>query len=325
MRFSQISLGALALAMATPAMADTMPIGAPLTSGTSLVVASPDPTGVPVATVDDPAPAAPVPVLAAPKPDDTATAAPKAFTITGAVTVVSDYRFRGLTQSDEKPVPQATININHSSGFYIGTWASAIDGGPDGSTPLLIDYGIAEVDLYAGFTKTFGGFGVDVGLLYYLYPGGGNNYNTDFFEPYASINYTIGPVNAKVGAAYAWGGQKGLDFTAGKDDNIYVYGELSGSIPKTPITLKAHLGYSEGPLAIVDIVGGNNYLDWSLTAEATFAKHFKIGVSYVDTDISEAKGVWFKGSGSTFKSKNSSYAQFYGRGATGLVYISAFF
>jgi len=310
MRFSHFGLGAFAsvaaIAVATPALADPVPV----TTGPA--IASPDPavtlSDTTIAGNDDGqtteanTPAA-----------DTPVDPPKPFTITGSITVVSDYRFRGLTQSDEKPALQPTLNLNHSSGLYIGTWMSTIDGGIDGSTPALTGYGFAEIDLYAGFTRTLkNGFGFDVGLLYYLYPDNQHGLKTDFFEPYASINYTIGPVNAKLGGAYAWGGQSGLDFTAGNDDNIYVYGELSGSIPKTPITLKSHLGYTNGSLGLVNPSADDSYWDWSLTAEAVIKGHLKIGVSYVDTDITERKfgGLLPKG-----------FAQTLGRGATGLAYI----
>lgn len=212
------------------------------------------------------------------------TAPPPPFKLSGGVTVVSDYRFRGLTQSDETVALQGTVNLNHESGFYVGTWASTIDG--DGSTPALTGYGGAEFDLYAGYTKTFtSGVGVDVGLLYYYYPGGASGLDTDFFEPYASLTYTIGPVAAKLGAAYAWGGQDGLDFTGGKDDNIYAFLDASIGVPSTPITLKGHAGYSNGSLGLANpLASDDDYWDWSVTAEFVTGP-FKAGVSYVDTDV----------------------------------------
>lgn len=227
-------------------------------------------------------------------PDNVATTPPvdeasPPFTVTGGATLTSDYRFRGLSQTNGDPAAQATINVNHQSGFYVGTWASTIDGGSDGSTPALTGYGDAEVDLYGGFTRTFSGFGVDIGLLYYLYPDGRDSVNTDFFEPYASVSYTLGPVAAKVGAAYAWGGQAGLDFTAGNDDNIYVYGEAGLGIPTTPITLKGHVGYSKGSLGLANLTSDDDYLDWSGTVEAVGGP-FKLGVSYVDTDVTDYAG-----------------------------------
>lgn len=240
---------------------------------------------------------------------------PPPFVFSGALTATTDYRFRGLTQTNEDFAAQGTLNVNHESGFYIGTWASTIDGGADGSTPLLTNYGGAEVDLYAGFTKTLSsGFGFDAGLLYYYYPDAATGLDTDFFEPYASVNYTIGPVNAKVGGNYAWGGQSGLNFTAGNDDSLYLYGDLAVTVPNFPLTLKGHLGFSNGSLALANpIAADDTYTDWSLTAEVAKAP-FKAGISYVDTNITNnaVAGV-------------GRYAQALGRGATVLGYVTVTF
>lgn len=237
--------------------------------------------------------------------DEEKTAPPPAFTVTGGVTGVTDYRFRGLTQTDGAPAIQATVNVNSATGFYVGVWSSLIDGGPDGSTPLLTGYGNAEVDLYGGYTKTFSnGLGVDIGLLYYYYPSASLT-NTDFWEPYGSLSYTIGPVATNVGFNYAWGGQPGLDFTVSSDSSLYVYGEGAYTIPHTPVTLKAHLGHTKGSLGLANLVASDDsYLDWSLTAEVVKGK-FKAGVSYVDTDVT--------GFGN--------YAGSLGRGATAVGYI----
>ena len=247
-----------------------------------------------------------------------ATSPPPAFKLTGGTTLISDYRFRGVTQTDGDAALQTTINLNTRPGFYVGTWMSTIDG--SGRTPALTGYGDAEVDLYGGFTKTFGGVGVDAGVLYYYYSGGRKGQNTDFFEPYASASYTIGPVAAKVGAAYAWGGQKGLagfDVKGGNDDNIYVYGEASIGIPTTPVTLKGHYGYSDGSLGSLNPAGSgdNNYSDWSVTAEGVGGP-LKVGVSYVDTNITNARTAGFTRHG---------FARELGRGSTVLGYVGLSF
>lgn len=255
MRFSTVSLAALALAGATPAFAQD------------------------------------------------ATDPPSAVTVTGSVTLTSDYRFRGLTQTDEDPALQGTINVNHESGFYVGTFASTIDG--DGDTPLLTGYGDVEIDFYGGFAKTLdNGLGIDVGLLYYFYADADKGLDTDFFEPYAAITYTIGPVATKLGAAYAWGGQDGLDFTGSNDDNIYGYFDASIGIPSTPLTLKGHVGYTDGSLGLVNLSGSQTYWDWSGGVEAVGGP-FKVGVSYVDTDVSN----------------RGRFAQTLGRGSTVLGYV----
>jgi uncharacterized protein (TIGR02001 family) len=202
------------------------------------------------------------------------------FTVTGGATVVSDYRFRGISQTNKRFALQGTIGVSHSSGFYVGTWGSSIDdyvaGGSD-----------QEIDLYGGYTKTFGAATVDVGLLYYYYPGSGG-LNTDFFEPYASVKGTFGPVTAKLGAAYA-PKQAAIGLTDGlgvfhKEDNLYTYGELSGAVG--PISLTGHLGHSFGPSFLTI---GKEYTDWSVAASYTW-NHLTFGVSYVDTNKNAFNG-----------------------------------
>jgi uncharacterized protein (TIGR02001 family) len=196
------------------------------------------------------------------------------ITVTGGATVVTDYRFRGISQTNKQFAVQGSIGVSHASGFYIGTWGSSID-----------DYVAAgsdqEIDFFGGYTKTFGAATVDVGLLYYYYPGAGA-VNTDFFEPYASVKGTFGPVTAKLGAAYA-PKQSAIGLTDGlgvfhKEDNLYTYGELSGAVG--PVSLTAHLGHSFGPSYLTI---GKEYTDWSLAASYTW-NHLTFGVSYVDTD-----------------------------------------
>lgn len=193
------------------------------------------------------------------------------FSVSGGATLVSDYRFRGISLSDEDVALQGTLNLNHDSGFYAGAWASSLD-----DTPL---YGEVELDLYAGWTKEVAsGTSVDVGLLYYVYPDGTGD--SDYFEPYAKVSHTIGPVKGTVGLAYAW------DQSAiGNDDNIYVFADLAAGIPGTPVTLKAHAGHSDGSLSPT-----GNYWDWSVGAEAAVGP-VTVGVAYVDTDLGDFRNV----------------------------------
>jgi len=223
--------------------------------------------------------AAPLAASAQDAPADAPTAPPPAFTVTGGATIVSDYRFRGVSQTDRKVAVQGTATVTHSSGFYASFWGSSID-------DYVANGSDQELDLIAGYSHTLAsGIKVDGGLLYYYYPGGGNA-NTDFFEPYADVSATYGPVTGKVTVNYAWS-QKAL--TIGlpgrdKEDNVYLAGDLSAGIPKTPIGLIAHVGHSFGPSWLAtDSTGKKGYTDWALGATATY-KVLTLGVSYVDTD-----------------------------------------
>jgi len=211
-------------------------------------------------------------------------APPPAFTINGSATVVTDYRFRGISQTDRNAAIQGSITVTHESGFYVSVWGSSVD-----DYVTWAGTGHQEIDLIGGFKKTVSGTTFDVGALYYFYPKthpAGDISSSDFIEPYASIAHTFGPVTGKVTVNYA-PKQKALKLDQGafgallpKEDNVYLAGDLSATIPNTPIGLTAHVGHTWGPswLSI-----GKEYTDWSLGATVTW-KALTFGVSYVDTD-----------------------------------------
>ena len=218
---------------------------------------------------------------------------PSAFTVTGNVALITDYRFRGLSQSAGDPAIQGGINLNHSSGFYVGVWSSSIDFSNLGPVPDAV-YGAQEVDLFGGWTGSVAsGVTADVGLLYYAYPNGHIG-KAEFFDPYVTVSTTLGPVTAKVGANYAWK-QAALNFDGGgNDDNLYLFGELSGGIPKTAISLAAHLGYTKGALspkfATGVSAGYDGGLDYSLGATYGITPNLSAGVSYIGVDGASISG-----------------------------------
>lgn len=200
------------------------------------------------------------------------TAPPPTFTVTGGATVVSDYRFRGISQTNRKVAVQGTATVTHESGFYVSFWGSSID-------DYIANGSDQELDLIAGYSHTFtNGVKLDGGVLYYYYPGGGRA-KTDFVEPYVDVSATYGPVTGKLTAAYS-PKQQALSVGNGREDNLYFAGDLSAGIPRTPLSVTGHLGHTFGP-SYLSI--GNGYTDWNLGAAATF-NHLTVGVSYVDTD-----------------------------------------
>ncbi|HKR17398.1 TorF family putative porin [Rhizorhapis sp.] len=197
------------------------------------------------------------------------------ITVSGGAAVVTDYRFRGISQTDKDFAIQGTLSVAHDSGLYATVWGSTID-----------DYVAAgsdtELDLILGYKKSFGATTVDVGVLYYYYPGAEkffDEYPSDFFEPFVAVSHTFGPVTGKLTAAYA-PKQNALSLGAGREDNLYVAGDLNAAIPNTPISLSAHLGHN---FEESFITAGEEYTDWSLGATYTY-KNLSFGVSYVDTD-----------------------------------------
>jgi uncharacterized protein (TIGR02001 family) len=107
-----------------------------------------------------------VPNLAVAQAAAPAAAAPASpHTITGNVGLFSSYRFRGIDQTFGKPAIQGGVDYSHSSGFYAGNWNSNVNQGagyPGGNL---------EMDFYGGWKNTWGDWGLDLGALYYYYPG----------------------------------------------------------------------------------------------------------------------------------------------------------
>ncbi len=209
------------------------------------------------------------------------------LTISGNATVVTDYRFRGISQTDKDFAVQGGFTVSHESGLYATVWGSSID-----------DYVAAgsdqEIDLIAGYKRDLGVATIDVGVLYYYYPGAEKfvpGYNSDFIEPYASVSGAIGPVTAKLSAAYA-PKQKAIAGLHSKDDNLYGAIDLSAGIPDMPLSFSAHLGHNFMDDSFLS--SGKKYTDWSLGATYTY-KALTFGVSYVDTNFAKGALTSFTG------------------------------
>ncbi|WP_159983517.1 MULTISPECIES: TorF family putative porin [unclassified Novosphingobium] len=229
---------------------------------------------------------------------------PSEFTVTGSVALVTDYRFRGVSQSDKELAVQGGVSVAHASGVYVGTWASNLSGwGTFGGSNT-------ELDIYGGFaTEVTSGVTLDVGLTWYMYPGGSDI--TDFAEPYVKLSGEVGPGKLLVGVAYA-PKQEALgrwylsadsyatgipDAPGAKSDNLYIWGDASTSIPSTPLTLKAHLGYSDGNSGLgpngTSVAPTGSYVDWMLGADLAVGP-VTLGVAYIDTNITKSESAYLQ-------------------------------
>lgn len=198
---------------------------------------------------------------------------PADVTVTGNVSLVTDYRFRGISLSGGDPAIQGAINVNHSSGLYAGVWGSSLE---DSDV-----YGSLETDFYAGWTgEVSPGLTADVGMTYYVYFNG-NVGDANYFEPYVSLTKTLGPVSAKAGAAYAW-----KQDALGGDDNLYLYTDWTLGVPNTPVSIAAHLGYTDGALSpkVLTGAGTGGGWDYSLGASYAVTSNLSASVSYVGVD-----------------------------------------
>jgi uncharacterized protein (TIGR02001 family) len=231
-------------------------------------------------------------------------APPPPLTISGSAALVSDYRFRGVSQSNGGAAVQGGITVTHESGAYAGFWGSNLSGWGTFGGPNL------ELDLIAGYKFPVGGAAaLDVGLTVYTYPGGASK--TLFAEPYVKLSGTVGPASLTAGVAYApkqqalgqWyntgaSAQTGTpDNPGAKKDNFYGWADAAAGIPSTPVTLKGHIGYSKGNAGLgpngTSVAPTGEYLDWLLGADIAVGK-LVLGVAYVDTDISDAEALYLQ-------------------------------
>ncbi len=195
------------------------------------------------------------------------------FTTSANDALTTDYRFRGVSLSGGDPAIQGGFDVEHDSGFYVGTWASSIKGGPS--------YGDLEFDIYAGWSGSLSdAVSVDVGVLYYIYPTEDLGLDTDYIEPYASISANLGPAEATLGVAYA-----PEQDSLGGDDNLYIYTDVGFGIADSPFSVTGHLGYTDGALAPPLLAGAadDTGLDWSLGV-AVSQGAFEVGVAYIGVE-----------------------------------------
>ena len=194
--------------------------------------------------------------------------------VSGSVAVVSDYLFRGVTQTSEKPALQGGITWTHDSGFYAGGWGSSIswlsDADPDVSSQV-------ELDVFAGYGGKFGQseFGYDVGLNYYGYPG---DYPAGFNDP-DTLELYFG-LSWKFLSARYWYATTDLFGIPGSDGSTNL--DLGAGREFAP-GWKGTLGWGK---QWVKGVPDADYTFWKLGVDKSFESGFGIGVAYQDNDLS---------------------------------------
>ena len=192
--------------------------------------------------------------------------------VTGNLGLTSDYRFRGVSQSQNAPAVQGGIDYAHSSGLYIGNWNSSV------SSQLYTNGSGVESDLYAGYKKDiYKGLTLDVGSYNYFLPRAtttaktGSNYDT--YEGFVGLGY--GPVSVKYSQTLG----NGYFGTANAKNTNYTGADVNQSLAPLSAKLKdlsflAHYGHTSvansSNLNYNDMNVGLGYMlpkDWSVNAK----------------------------------------------------------
>ena len=240
------------------------------------------------------------PVLAQTAP---AAAPASPHTFTGNATVISDYRFRGISQTYRGPAFQGGFDYAHGSGFYLGNWNSNV------STAVYPSGAGLEMDLYGGWKKSFGDFNVDLGSIYYLYPGAkldttrgtrkfnnweayvGFGYKFVSFKAYYALTPYFGLDGALAQSGY-WADKSRANATLpdrGTSRGTLYY-DLTLAYEVIPkLTLIGHVGYTD-----VRKYNELDYLDYKVGATYDY-NGWLFGASVIGTD---AKKQWYYTAGS---------------------------
>jgi uncharacterized protein (TIGR02001 family) len=196
--------------------------------------------------------------------------------VSGNVMITSDYAFRGISQTLEKPAVQGGLDITGPLNLYVGAWGSSVNFGEDlsgGSRAQM------ELDVYFGIAPTVAGVDLDVGLLYYAYPGAASVRSYNFLEAYAGVARSFGDLSFGLNGAYS------PDFFAASGTGVFGSASVSALIPGAPLAVEASVGRQ----AIEDnaAFGTPDYTVWSAGVSADyFGASF--GATVTGTDLKEA-------------------------------------
>ena len=175
--------------------------------------------------------------------------------------VASDYVFRGVSQTNEKPEIYGGVDAAIGKG-YVGFWTSNVDFGNSTS---------AEFDIYGGFKPTLGAVSLDIGVIYYGYANKPSGPDEAYWE--GKIAATVPAGSGTIGASVYYSPE-----FFGETGNALYY-ELNGAfpIPNTKFTVSGAVGHQ-------DIDAGGGYSTWNLGAGFAATDHVSFDLRYWDTD-----------------------------------------
>jgi len=197
------------------------------------------------------------------------------ITFTGNFALVSDYRFRGISQTDKKPGGQGGFDIASKSGLYAGLWTSNV-------SQWTATGASQEIDLYGGYKTSLPmDIGLDLGYISYQYPGNTASPKNNTREFY--IGLSKGPITYK--AYRTIGNWFGLSDSKGS-----VYHDLTISYGITDkMTLSGHLGVQRLENRLED------YKDYRIGVVYDLGEGYSAGLAFTRVSFkSDSDGkAWF--------------------------------
>ena len=191
--------------------------------------------------------------------------------VSGNIALTTDYKFRGISQSDSAPSVQGGFDIAFDNGAYIGTWGAAVDFDCAIDTCGGLNGGI-ELDYYAGFASDISdSVSFDIGYIYYDYPQD-EGLLGDYGEIYGSLSFGDFGIGMNYSDEY-WG-------ETGKF--TYTYATYSMALSDS-VALDLLVGSGDYDEAGY-LDGATEHMNWSV-ALSTSAGGLDFAITYEDTDL----------------------------------------
>ncbi len=182
----------------------------------------------------------------------------------------SDYRTRGISQTQNDPALQGSATLLHSSGLYAGVWSSNVDFGYASRTRQELDY-------YAGYYwQISDAIALDASYIKYAYPRQGD------------FNY--GEYHAELSAYGAFLGGNYADDLGGAQSYLYSYLGYRTDLPQE-IGLELRYGRVDYKDPLFFSNSGNTrsaYHEWEAKLSRTLFE-LDWSLSYVDTNLSQTE------------------------------------
>jgi uncharacterized protein (TIGR02001 family) len=207
---------------------------------------------------------------------DDAPAAPSWGTLSAYVALASDYRFRGISQNDKNPTPEASINWSGPDGFYAGTWLAKTNWSSVATCPTCGASPTFEADFYAGKHFDLDGTDLNIEAYYYSYPDAnanvlGTTKDASYFEAIGQLTHAFGPLTLVATGAYS------PEWSLGGGTAWYVEGTATYVVCDW-LSVSGNLGHQWVDAAPSD------YTHYDIGATATY-KSFTLDARYVGNDI----------------------------------------
>ena len=215
---------------------------------------------------------------------DDAPAAPSWGTLSAYVAVATDYRFRGISQNDKNPTPEASINWSGPLGFYAGTWLAKTDWSSVATCPTCGASPTFEMDLYAGKHFDLGGTDLNIEAYYYSYPDAnpavlGTTKAASYYETIVQLTHTFGPLTLVATGANS------PEWSLGGGTAWYAEGTAT-YVVNDWLSFSGNLGHQWVDAAPSD------YTHWDIGATATW-KAWTLDARYVGNDIKKTDATFW--------------------------------